>query len=103
MTAPATIETAVLEVVLFALKAEVDEAEFRRASEAIMPTLAGMDGFLGRQLYRTDDGRWLDTVRWRDLDAARRAAEVFPTLPNAQPLMGMIDERTITMLHATPM
>jgi hypothetical protein len=89
----------VLEVVLFKLKPGADEAAFLAASEAVMPDLRTMRGFMGRELFKDADGHWLDTVHWQSLDDAHRAAEVFLTLSCAQTLMALIDETSMTMLH----
>ena len=92
----------ILEVVLFKLKPGADEAAFVAASEAVMPDLQRMRGFIGRELFKDAEGRWLDTVHWQSLDDAHHAAEVFLTLSCAQTLMALIDETSMTMLHLEP-
>jgi hypothetical protein len=89
----------VLEVVLFKLKPGTDEAAFLAASEAVMPDLRTMRGFMGRELLKDADGHWMHTVHWHSLDDAQRAAEVFLTLSCAQTLMALIEETSMTMLH----
>jgi hypothetical protein len=92
----------VLEVVLFKLKPGADEAAFLAASEAVMPDLRTMHGFIRRELLKDADGRWMDTVHWHNLDDAHRAAEVFLSLSCAQTLVALIDETSMTMLHLEP-
>jgi hypothetical protein len=92
----------VLEVVLFKLKPGAEEADFLAASEAVMPDLRAMRGFMGRELFKDADGRYLDTVHWHSLDDAHRAAQVFLTLSCAQTLIALIDELSMTMLHLEP-
>jgi hypothetical protein len=92
----------VLEVVLFKLKPGADEAAFMAASEAVMPDLRAMRGFIRRELLKDADGRWMDTIHWHSLDDAQRAAEVFLTLSCAQTLIALIDEPSMTMLHLEP-
>ena len=92
----------VLEVVLFKLKPGADDAAFLAASEAVMPDLRAMRGFIRRELFKDTDGRWMDTVHWQSLDDAHRAAEAFLGLPCAQTLIALIDEPSITMLHLEP-
>jgi hypothetical protein len=92
----------VLEVVLFKLKPGAEEAAFLAASEAVMPDLRAMRGFIRREVFKDADGRWMDTVHWQSLDDAHRAAEVFLGLPCAQTLIALIDEPSMTMLHLEP-
>jgi hypothetical protein len=93
----------ILEVVLFKLKPGTDEADFLAASEAVMPDLRTMRGFIRRELFEDADGQWMDTAHWHSLDDAHRAAEVFLSLLCAQTLMALIDETSMTMLHLEPM
>jgi Antibiotic biosynthesis monooxygenase len=92
----------VLEVVLFKLKPGEDEAAFLAASEAVMPDLRAMRGFIRREVFKDADGRWMDTLHWQSLEDAHRAAEVFLGLPCAQTLIALIDEPSMTMLHLEP-
>jgi hypothetical protein len=92
----------VLEVVLFKLKPDADEAAFLAASEAVMPDLRTMRGFIRRELFKDADGRWMDTVHWHSLDDAHRAAEAFLSLSCAQTLIAQINDSSMTMLHLEP-
>ena len=92
----------VLEVVLFKLKPGADDAAFVAASEAVMPDLRAMRGFIRREVFKDADGRWMDTVHWQNLDDAHRAAEAFLGLPCAQTLIALIDEPSMTMLYLEP-
>jgi len=95
-------QPSVLEVVLFKLKPGADDAAFVAASEAVMPDLRAMRGFIRREVFKDADGRWMDTVHWHSLDDAHRAAEAFLGLPCAQTLMALIDEPSMIMLHLEP-
>jgi hypothetical protein len=92
----------ILEVVLFKIKPDVDESVFLETNEAVMPDLRAMQGFIRRELFKAEDGRWMDTVHWHSLDDAHHAAEAFMGLSCAQALMALIDETSITMLHLEP-
>jgi hypothetical protein len=92
----------VLEVVLFKLKPNVEETAFLEASEAIMPDLRAMQGFIHRELHKDAESRWMDTVQWQSLDEAQRAAQVLIGLPCAQALFAMLDGSSVTILHLEP-
>ena len=97
MTASPTVE-----VVLFKLRPGASEDAFMRANEALIPDLRAMSGFIRRELHRGDDGQWMDTVYWRSRSDAMRAAELFPSLASAAPLMELLDTESLTMLHVAP-
>ncbi len=88
-----------VEVVLFKLKPGVEEAAFVRASDALLPVLRAMSGFVRRELLKGEDGQWIDLVHWNSLAEAQAAAEQVPHLPACHPFLGMIDETSVTMLH----
>src|SRR5215213_2505945 len=89
----------ILEVVLFKLKPDVEEAAFFNVNESILSDLRTMDGFIRRDLFKDSHGQWMDIVYWQSMAAAQRAAAMFPSLPCAQTLMEMLDATTLTMLH----
>src|SRR4051812_42069717 len=91
--------TPILEVMLFKLKPDVDEAAFFDVNESILTDLRAIDGFIRRDLFKDSHGQWMDIVYWRSLGEAQRAAELFPALPCAQSLMEMLDGSSLTMLH----
>ncbi len=90
-----------VEVALFKLKPTADEAAFLRASDAIMPDLRSMPGYVRRELLKGESGQWLDIIHWNSLAEAERAAQEIMSRPACHPFMGMIDETSITMLHPT--
>ncbi len=94
MTAQPTVEA-----VLLRLKEGTDEAAFVAAAAAMRPALEAAGGYLGRQLARTEDGRWLDLLLWSTLEQAERAAEAMPSWPSSGPFLDLIDGDSVTLLH----
>ena len=97
MSNPMTVE-----IVLFKLNAETDEAAFLQAAEAVTPALRAMTGFIDRALLKDENGHWLDIMHWQNREAAVQAAEIFPTLECAKPFGAMLDWSSVTMLHLQP-
>ncbi len=91
-----------IEVVMFRLKSGVNEADFLEANSSVQAELQKSSGYLRRELSKSEDGQWLDIVYWNSLAEAKQAAEAFPTWPSAAPLMGMMDETSLNMLHVHP-
>ena len=89
----------VTEVVTFRLKPGVDEADFLRAADDVMPDLQSMSGYIDRELLKGEQGEWIDIVHWESMDHALAAAQAIMSAPNAGPFMAMIDETNTTMHH----
>jgi heme-degrading monooxygenase HmoA len=100
--APPAGEGGVVELHLARVMSGVSDEELLRAADAIMPDARAMDGYLGRQVLKADDGRWIDVITWSDREAATRAGEAFLALPSARPLMAAIDLESVTMLYLQP-
>jgi hypothetical protein len=76
-----------------------DETVFIRAAQDAGTVLKSMSGFVGRRLAKAEDGTWFDLVEWSDATNATKAAEIFHTIPGAQPFCGMIDMASAKMAH----
>jgi len=90
----------VLECVVFATVDGVDRDDFMEAVEESMHWARAQEGFVSRELFETDDGRWIDTVRWASMDAAHAAAAGIGTAPATQAFVAKIDGPSVQMLHA---
>lgn len=101
-TSPATGLTTigeVLEIATFSLAANVSEEHFMAAAEASNGALITLPGFLGRRLAKATDGTWIDIAEWRDEASAKRAAEMFHRLSQAEVFCSMIDTNSVKMSH----
>ena len=96
-----TPENTVLELVSFRLNDGVDPTAFLAAAADTAPILKGFGGCLGRHLSCDADGLWTDSVLWKDMDTALRAAETVVQDPGFAPFGAMIDGATVSMRHAT--
>ncbi len=92
----------VVEVVLFRIKNGITDGAFLREAGAIQTWIKQQPGFVSRELMKTTDNQWLDTVRWTSLDLAEKAAAKIMNDDHCKPFMGMIDDATIQMWHFEP-
>lgn len=92
-------DNTVLEVVLFRLKAEVDEAKFLAANRELQAKLETMEGYLRRELSRDQDGLWHDTVLWRSMEDAQRAGEIVMQTMLHLPAFGMMEQEGMQIFH----
>ena len=89
----------VYEVAIGRLKEGVSREDYLHVTELVEADLRKMSGFLSRHLLAGEDGLWIDLVRWNSMEEALEAAEIFPTLPSAQPMEAMLDFSSVKMYH----
>jgi heme-degrading monooxygenase HmoA len=88
-----------IEFAEFRIAQGVDEKEFLKISDGIMPDLRRQRGFLSRQLVKNDDGTWADIVRWKTLADALDLAESFAKIESCHNYLGMIDPSSVKIRH----
>lgn len=93
------IRARVIEMVVFNTVPGADEEAFLNTSASAGMTLSRFPGFLGRRLVRNPQGGWTDIVEWTDMSSAKKAAEVFMTLPEIKPFCALIDIASVIMNH----
>jgi hypothetical protein len=60
-----------------------------------------MPGFVDRKLGVSEDGQYLDLVTWKDLYAAKTAADKVMQIPACLEYFGLIDESGMQFMHFT--
>lgn len=90
----------VAEIVTFRLIDGANANEFASAANALTPFLAQTKAAGARVLSVGEDGVWTDHIQWSSLAAAKDAAARLMSLPEAAPMLAMIDPDTVTMRHA---
>lgn len=91
-------EKAAVECVSFRLRAGVSDDAFLAVNTKAQAFLRTLSGFKKRELMRDGDG-WLDIVHWASRELAIAAAQKFPTAPECQEMMSMLDPSTVQMRH----
>ena len=91
-----------LEVAMFRLKDGTDQEAFLSASDATMSALRSYSGFIRREVFKSEDGQWLDLLYWTSLEEAMSAAEQILDDPSCHPFLEMLDMPSLTMLHLHP-
>ena len=94
-----TMKANVIEVVLFNPKPGISDEQFLQAAASVELFVQTQDGYVKRELGSNEDGLWIDTVYWTDLDCAQKAAQAAMESPICQPFFGMIEETTMQMHH----
>jgi len=92
----------VVEVVLFCVKDGIKEMAFLREAAVVQTWIEQQPGFVSRELLKTPENQWLDTVRWTSIELAHQAADKIMNDDHCKPFMDMIDETGMQMWHFEP-
>lgn len=92
----------VVEVVLFRVKNGIEEMAFLREAAVAQTWIEQQPGFISRELLKSAENQWLDTVRWTSLELAHQAADRMMSEDHCRPFMAMIDETGMQMWHFEP-
>jgi hypothetical protein len=88
-----------LEVVEFKINDDVSTESFLAAIDKTKAFISSLDGFIDRSTAKREDGLWIDVVKWRDMRAAKAAAEQFGSSEDVKDFIMMIDHNSIKMQH----
>ena len=91
-----------IELVLFKFKAGTSEEKAIAAARSVNDFVLSQKGFISRKFAKTDDGRFVDLVYWRDMESAQNASKAAMEVPSNQAFFSLIEEREMVFLHATP-
>jgi len=80
-----------IELVRFRSRAGVTEQEVLAAAERVNVFLKSQPGFVSRRLGRSDDGTWIDILRWRSREDVTAAMEKTAASPHCAAFFGLID------------
>ena len=89
----------VIEQVRFRARSAQAETRMAEAAWAAQAAIEQLPGFVARQFGRSDDGEWIDVVRWSSLQAARAAAEQAGRHPDIANFFAQIDMHTVELRH----
>lgn len=92
----------VLECVVFELNDGVDRTEFLTAADGVSAWVRTQPGFVSRELFEVDGGRWVDLVRWSTMPDATSAADRIGESAACGRFMAMLDVASVQMLHGHP-
>lgn len=88
-----------IEVVIFKAKNGISDNQLRTAALAVTPILKKMPGFINREFGVSEDGQYIDIVRWKDLPSAKAAAEKVMSIPKCGEFFGLIDQSQMQFMH----
>lgn len=91
--------TQVLEVVEFYQTKQSRKEGFLAAAQKALNFAKGLEGFISTQLAQDADGKYINVVKWRDMECAKAAAQNFMTYAEVQDFISVIDPEGMKMHH----
>lgn len=91
-----------VELVFFRAKPDVSDADVFASAHKIQALAAGMNSSFDLELLRTEDGEWVEIVRWPSQEEAHRVEQAVMTMPEAQAAMSIMEEKSIRMVFLHP-
>jgi hypothetical protein len=92
----------IIEVIRFTLRDGVGESALLKAIEAsYVEFLQTQPGFVGRELFKADDGSWMGLLRWESLEAAQRADAAWDKHPLSAKLDTLADPTSVSITRCT--
>ncbi|ODU45335.1 VOC family protein [uncultured Aquimonas sp.] len=97
------MQSDVIEQVSFRARSPEADARMTEAAWAAQPAIERLPGFVSRHFGRSEDGEWIDLIRWRSMADARHAAEQSDALAGREPALaaffGLIDMQSSRIRH----
>lgn len=89
----------VIEQVQFRARNPEADRRMAEAAWAAQAAIEQLPGYVGRQFGRSDDGDWVDLVRWKSMQHARDAAASAGREPAIAAFFALIDMDSVQMRH----
>jgi hypothetical protein len=92
-----------VELVFFRSKPEVTDADVLASANKILEFATQMNSPFKLELLRTEDGEWVEIVRWPSQEEAQRVEQAVMNMPEAQEAMSVMEESSIRMVFLHPL
>lgn len=87
----------VVELVKWTALDGVADAKMIDAVNRLLPDLKTLPGFVKQDLYKDDDGQWVDLYIWDNREDALASNDLMAPKPSFAGLMSLIDPASITI------
>lgn len=91
------IEKHVVELVKWNALDGVTDANMIEAVNRLLPDLKTLPGFVKQDLYKDDNGQWVDLYVWDNRENALASNELMAPKPSFAGLMSLIDPSSVTI------
>ncbi|MDQ4144627.1 MAG: hypothetical protein M3198_12965 [Actinomycetota bacterium] len=89
-----------IEIVTFRLKDGVSKEDFLAQNKNVEENLVSkMPGMLTRETAMTEDGQVAVILHWDKPESAQHSMDVFPTAPESQDFLALLDMDTFQMVR----
>ena len=87
----------VVELVKWAALDGVTDAHMIDAVNQLLPDLKTLPGFVKQDLYKDDNGQWVDLYIWDNKEDALASNDLMAPKPSFAALMSLIDPSSVTI------
>lgn len=87
----------VVELVKWTALDGVTDANMIAAVNRLLPDLETLPGFVKQELYKDDDGQWVDLYVWNNREDALASNDLMASKPSFSGLMSLIDTTSVTI------
>jgi D-aminopeptidase len=91
-----------VEFVFFRAKPNVSDAEVIKNAHKIQELATQTGTPFKLELLKTEEGEWVEVVRWNSKEEAQRVEQAVLSMPEAQKAMSVMDEASIRMVFMHP-
>lgn len=89
----------VIDVVLFKTLPGVTDAQNLNVAEMLQPIIQAQKGYIKLELFKSDDGQWVEIVYWESSEAARAGNENVMASPEMSATFEVLDPENTEVLH----
>lgn len=87
----------IVELVKWNGKPGVSDAAMIAAVDGILPDLQTLPGFISQELYKDDDGTWVDLYHWQTREQAVASNDLMAPRASFQSLMALVDPASLAI------
>src|SRR5690606_20864773 len=91
-----------VELVFFKSKPDVTDAEVAGSAKTIQALARSMGKAFEIDLYKSEDGEWVEIVRWNSQEEARQVEQAVMAMPEALNAMSVMNESSMRMVFLHP-
>jgi hypothetical protein len=91
-----------VELVFFRPRPDINDAEVLASAHKIRELANSMNSSFDLELLRTEEGEWVELVRWPSQAEAQRVEQAVMQLPEAQEAMSVMEESSIRLVFLHP-
>lgn len=92
-------ESTFVQLVIFKSKPDASDSDILAVAPLMKGDVLAIDGCQNWELFKSEDGRWIELIHWDSPEAAQRGNELMMTKASAQKAFAITDESSVDVAH----